>query len=199
MPSARPLRPQRPRLRKSLERMARELKDSDEFVDHIGAICARYRAMHAQDSKDAQAALKQSLRSFRRHAAALAQWLERAFRSKPGTIEAQALSQLERTLVGTPGFISGQSRPVGAWLSQTERAAAGFLDRSNGLRLARNAPRATAEALLATFDHHQLKVALGGKRTPGPIVQLLHEIAKVAGDELAIQEARHAIATAKSE
>jgi len=186
-------------LRKSLERAARELKDSDEFVIHIGAISARYRAAHAQDSREGRAALKQSLRVFHKHAAALAQRFEQSERRSPATAEAQALQQLDEELQSTRGLTRLQTQVVREWLSHAERVADDWLRRSvRAPAEVRSAPPLTAEALLATFDHHKLKVALGSKRAPGPIVRLLCEIAKASGDDLSVEAAREALGEARS-
>jgi hypothetical protein len=139
--------------------------------------------------------MKQSVRTFRKHAAALTEWFANATRAQAG--EALALGQLEEQMRSAPGFVAGQSRAVSDWLRRAERTAAEILDGGARSGPVRKAPLLTSEALLATFHHHQLKTSLGSARTPGPIVQLLCALAKAAGDELSTEEARSALAQAK--
>jgi hypothetical protein len=138
------------------------------------------------------------LRIFRKHAAALDRWLEQAQRQHPATIEAQAFGQLSEELQSAQGLIRVQTQTMRDWLSHTERAAGRYLERSVRSRAVPSAPRLTAEALLATFDHHKLKITLGSKRTPGAIVGLLREIAKAAGADLTTEDARAAFTAARA-
>ncbi len=49
---------------KRLEAVAREIKDADEFVEHVAGLAKRYRREQALRAGDAQAELRQSLRLF---------------------------------------------------------------------------------------------------------------------------------------
>ena len=55
---------------KSVEKAARSVKDSDDFVQHIANIADRYRREHALDLGPRARAVRQSLRAFHKHAAA---------------------------------------------------------------------------------------------------------------------------------
>src|SRR6185436_15806943 len=63
---------------KRLEAVAREIKDADDFIEHVAGLANRYRREHTVADSDAQAELRQSLRTFHKHATALAEWLQAA-------------------------------------------------------------------------------------------------------------------------
>ncbi len=165
---------------KALERAAREIKDSDEFVEHVANICDRYRREHALDAQ-AGSAVRRSLQAFRRPAAALVQWLEQAHKQSQVSGERDALNKIAM-LQGAPPHAASHS--VLEWLAQAERAAARYVEDSKRLpRKSRNAPRIGAQALRATFEHHKLKFsATIAHGTPSSAVSLLCAIARNAGD-----------------
>jgi hypothetical protein len=175
----------RRRISKPLERVARSIKNSDEFVAHIASIAERYRSEHALDAGLRNRGLRQSLQVFRRHAQALTEWLDLACGAgRPGT-QADALSSMAGAVGRMPSEMRAGAKEVLDWLSQAEIAAARTLSDTKALsrKPQRNAPRIAAEGLRATLEHHQLKVSTAGSRErPSPAVSLLCAIAKGAGD-----------------
>lgn len=176
----------RKKIGKRLERLAREIKDSDEFVDHVAGLCGRYRHEHALRESAAQAAVRQSMRAFQRHAAALTEWLRQAHDGAMTSIEREALDRIGNLLHGSPGAARSQSAPVLEWLTRANQAAeesiAKMARRQDGA--AGGAARVVAEGLRATFEHHKLKVTLSaGADQPANAVALLCAIARDAGDE----------------
>ncbi len=71
----------RKKISKRLEKIARQIKDSDEFVSHVAGLCNLYGRELALRAGPAQAAMRQSTRVFHKHALALAAWLQRAHES----------------------------------------------------------------------------------------------------------------------
>lgn len=174
----------RRRISKPLEKAARAVKNSDPFVEHIGNIAERYRREHELDAGSRNRALRQSLKLFRKHAQALAGWLDRACAGRPGT-DADALSAMAGTLDRTPSEMRAAGKEVLDWLSQADLAAERSLTDTKSLsrKPQRNAPRIAAEGLRATFEHHQLNVSTAGSKTqPSAVVTLLCAIAKSVGD-----------------
>jgi hypothetical protein len=169
---------------KRLEAVAREIKDADEFVEHVAGLANRYRREHALASGDAQTGLRQSLRNFQKHASALAEWLEQANSGKPAAIERKAFDAVGTKLFGSPVLARPQSVQTMEWLVRAAQAA----DESVvGLKRTGtdNAPlRIAAEGLRATFEHHKLKVALVAGEQPSDAVRLLVAIARDAGDDV---------------
>ena len=165
---------------KALERAAREIKDSDEFVEHVANICERYRREHALDAQPS--AVRRSLQAFRKPAAALVLWLEQAHKQSQASGERDALDKIAMLQPGTLHYATSQS--VLEWLVQAETAATRCVDDPKLLpRKSRNAPRIAAAALRATFEHHKLKFsATIAHAKPGSAVSLLCAIAKNAGD-----------------
>jgi hypothetical protein len=167
---------------KTLEKVARAIKDSDELVDHVFGIAASYRAQHALEARGAAQPVRHALKSFVRHAAALEQWLRLA--QKPATSETEALQVLSTALHGSPSVARAQALTTQLWLAQVVKAsdrALATLQRS----AERQAPRRAAEALRATFEHHGLKVsARANPKSPSDAVRLLCAIAKDSGDAL---------------
>jgi hypothetical protein len=169
---------------KRLEAVAREIKDADEFVEHVAGLANRYRREHALASGDAQAELRQSLRNFQKHASALAEWLQEANSGKASAIERKAFDAVGTKLYGSPVLARPQSVQTMEWLVRAARTAdesiAG-LKRTGG----DNAPlRIAAEGLRATFEHHKLKVALVSGDQPSDAVRLLVAVARDAGDDV---------------
>jgi hypothetical protein len=169
---------------KRLEAVAREIKDADEFVEHVAGLANRYRREHALASGDGQAELRQSLRNFQKHASALAEWLQEANSGKASAIERKAFDAVGTKLYGSPVLARPQSVQTMEWLvraAQTADETIAGLKRTSG----DNAPlHIAAEGLRATFEHHKLKVALVSGDQPSDAVRLLVAIARDAGDDV---------------
>jgi hypothetical protein len=184
--------PRKKKPSKSLEKAARSVKDSDDFVQHIANIADRYRREHALDSGPRARELRQALRTFHKHATALAQWLEQA--QKTGShAEQDALNKIGVVLYGSPVLAHAEGRNVAAWLAQAGKAADKCAaDAKPSGKRDRNAPRVAAEGLRATFEHHKLKWSTSAaKSNPGAAVLLLRAIANAAGDaEFTAEDAR---------
>lgn len=170
---------------KRLEAVAREIKDADEFVEHVAGLANRYRREHASASGAASAELRQSLRNFQKHASALAEWLQRANSGKASAAERKAFDAVGMKLYGSPVLARPQSVQTTEWLLRAAQAAdesiAG-LKRSGEDNIAL---RIAAEGLRATFEHHKLKVSLTAGEQPSEAVRLLCAVARDAGDEVA--------------
>jgi hypothetical protein len=169
---------------KRLEAVAREIKDADEFVEHVAGLANRYRREHALASGDTQAELRQSLRNFQKHASALAEWLQAANGGKASAIERKAFDAVGTKLFGSPVLARPQSVQTMEWLIRAAQAAD---ETVAGLKRTGtdNAPlRIAAEGLRATFEHHKLKVTLVGGEQPSDAVRLLVAIARDAGDDV---------------
>lgn len=169
---------------KRLEAVAREIKDADEFVEHVAGLANRYRREHALASGDAQAELRQSLRAFQKYASTLAEWLQQANSGKASAIERKAFDAVGTKLYGSAVSARPQSVQTMEWLVRAAQAADETIA---GLKRtgADNAPlRIAAEGLRATFEHHKLKVALVGGEQPSDAVRLLAAIARDAGDDV---------------
>lgn len=184
-PSSRPIG--RNRIGKRLERLARQIKDCDEFVDHVAGLRNRYRHEQALRESAAQTALRQSTRTFHRHAAALALWLRQAHDGSMTAIEREALDRIGAQLHGSAGAARAQSAPILAWLTRAGQAAEASIARTtprqDGLAGADTA-RTVAEGLRATFEYHKLKVTLSAADPQQPAaVLLLCAIARDAGDD----------------
>ena len=170
---------------KRLERIARQVKDSDEFVDHVAGLCSRYRHEHGLREGSTQAALRQSTRAFHRHATALALWLQQAHDGAMTAIEREALDRIGTLLHGSSGAARAQTRPILDWLTRAGQAAETSLAKMTRRQndLADSAARTVAEGLRATFEHHKLKVVLSATDPDHPnAVLLLCAIARDAGD-----------------
>ena len=169
---------------KRLEAVAREIKDADEFVDHVAGLANRYRREHALASGDAQAELRQSLRNFQKHASALAEWLEQANSGKTSAIERKAFDAVGTKLFGSPVLARPQSVQTMEWLVRAAQAADESVAGMKRTGTDNAALRIAAEGLRATFEHHKLKVALVGGEQPSDAVRLLVAIARDAGDDV---------------
>lgn len=182
---------------KALEKLTREIKDADDFLEHIGGIADLYRREHALDATPRGASLRHSLKNFRRHAAGLIEWLEQSDRATPATPEHDALNRLGAQLYGAAHRAHTTSGSVAQWLTDADAAAATCLDDATLFpkKPQRNAPVAAGEALRATFEHHKLKFstqASAGRQTDA--IRLLCAIAKNAGDaELTVADAKLAL------
>lgn len=169
---------------RSLEKAARNVKNSDDFVQHIAGIATRYRREHALDLGPRARAARQSLRTFHKYAAALATWLQHAEEQTGDSPQADALNRIGMVLYGAPVLAHAESRNMVAWLAQAEKAAARCIaDERSSRKRDRSAPRLAAEGLRATFEHHKLKLSTAGTKTkPSAAVVLLCAIAASAGD-----------------
>lgn len=177
---------------KRLEAVAREIKDADDFVEHVAGLAKRYRREHALRVGDAQAELRQSLRTFHKHATALAEWLQQANTGKATAIERKAFDALGTKLYGSPVLARPQSTQALEWLTRASQAAdATATEMKQGG--AEDALKIAAEGLRATFEHHKLKLAAGSDKKPGDAVRLLCAIAREAGESVEPAAARAAL------
>jgi hypothetical protein len=144
-----------PRRTRSLEVLARSIKDSDQFVMHVCNIAATYDKHHAPDvatSRD----VRQALRSLAKHAAALSHWLQSAARTTGSSIEAQALRQMG-TATRNPVSV-GHSVAMRTWLAQVADVSSKVAE-APPAESREHALRAAAEGLRATFQHHGIKLS----------------------------------------
>ena len=177
---------------KRLETVAREIKDADDFVEHVAGLAKRYRREHALRVGDAQAELRQSLRTFHKHAVALAEWLEQANNGKATAIERKAFDAFGTKLYGSPVLARPPSTQALDWLTRAGQAAdATVTEMKNGG--VDDALRIAAEGLRATFEHHKLKLAAGTDKKPGDAVRLLGAIAREAGETVEPAAAKAAL------
>jgi len=192
------------KLGKRLEALAREIKDSDEFVEHVAGLAKRYRRERALRAGDTQAELRQSLRTFHKHASALAEWLQRATSGKANAVERKAFEALGTKLFGSPVLARPQSTQTLEWLVRASKAADETVMeiRQGG---AEDALKIAAEGLRATFEHHKLKLATGSEKQPGDAVRLLCAIARDAGETVepaaakaALRDSHRTVAAARS-
>jgi hypothetical protein len=165
---------------KTLEKVARAIKDEDAFVEHIFNIARGFEAHHELDSGAGARAVRQALKVFEKHAAGLLVWLESS--SQRGTPEFEALSELGDWLQsrGLPSI-----EPVGlrSWLEQAAQASRKTEGKLQGKKL-QNAPTFAADALRATFEHHKLKVSLQATaKKQSDAIKLFCAIAKDGGDD----------------
>ena len=177
---------------KRLEALAREIKDADEFVEHVAGLAKRYRREHALRVGDAQAELRQSLRTFHKHVSALAEWLQLANSGKATAIERKAFDALGTKLFGSPVLARPQSTQTLDWLTRASKAADDTVTemKQGG---AEDVLKIAAEGLRATFEHHKLKLAAGSDKKPGDAVRLLCAIAREAGETIEPAAAKAAL------
>jgi hypothetical protein len=156
----------RKRRSKTLEKAARAVKDSEEFVEHIFNIARGFAAHHELDAGVGARGVRRSLAVFAKHAAQLNEWLAAA--NQRGSPEHEALGAI-RTVFQL-------------WLRSAVRASKKAGIHLQGKKL-RNAPRFAAEALRATFEHHKLKVShQATTKKQSDAIKLLCAIAKDGGD-----------------
>lgn len=191
-PRAAAPQPKTVKLGKRLEAVARAIKDSDEFVEHVAGLAKRYRREHALRVGDAQTELRQSLRTFHKHASALAEWLQQATGGKATAIERKAFDALGTKLFGSPVLARPQSTQTLEWLTRATQAAneTAMEIKQGG---APGALQIAAEGLRATFEHHKLKLATGSDKKPGDAVLLLCAIARDAGETVEPAAAKAAL------
>jgi hypothetical protein len=164
---------------KTLEKTARAIKDSDEFVEHIFNIARGFEAHHELDSGAGARAVRQSLKAFEKHAGALAEWLESS--SQRGTPESEALSSIG-DLLQSRGVPASEPTGTRVWLEQATQASRKAEAQLQGKKL-KKAPRFAAEALRSTFEHHKLKVSLQAtEKKQSDAIKLLCAIAKDGGN-----------------
>lgn len=173
---------------KALERVARTICDSDEFVAHAAGIAALYRRERELEGADQRRELRDTLKTLQRHAGALAAWLDEAHAGR--TVPPQ------QTALRLIGEVGGDNAIVQAWATRVTSATTRTIDTLKTRRPdAGKAVRIAAEALKATFEHHKLKwstTLTKGQAAPG--LALLCAIAHDAGDrELTPVEARKAL------
>lgn len=168
----------RKKIGKRLDKIARQIKDSDDFVNHVAGLCNRYRRELALRAGAAQAAMRQSTRAFHKHAFALALWLQRAHESDATSIEREALDKMGATALRLQGAQALD------WLLQASEMAAQSISTMSRRRNDNDgtALRIAAEGLRATFDYHGLKVSTAGPQQPTDAVRLLCAIAQASGD-----------------
>lgn len=173
---------------KALEKLARGIKDSDEFVEHVFAIARGYEAHHDLDVSSGARGVRNALKAFEKHAGPLADWLERA--SEQASAEQEALNALRGVpkLGALPylDLLATQS-----WLQQAIKASAKAQGQLQGKKLTK-APRWAAEALRATFERHKLKVSLqASEKKQSDAIRLFCAIAKDGGDaSMSVAQAR---------
>ena len=171
----------RKRRSKSLEKVARTVKDDGEFVEHIFGIAGTYRAQHSMESSASGGEIRKALKTFDKHAGALQNWLRQALRTGT-TAEQEALQQLSKAMHGSPLAARAQALSTQMWLAEAANATQHALQTLKRTPVQR-APRATAEALRSTFAHHGLKISYRGRADrPSDAIRLFCAIAKDAGD-----------------
>jgi hypothetical protein len=175
----------RKKLSSAAERCARAIKDSDEFIEHVGNIADRYRRQHALDNAARRSSVRRALRQFHKHAAGLSEWLEAAGNPRGETPESAALAEMGRALHSMTGVLLAESQRVRDWLATSNRQALALLNAPKRAASAEAPPaRATAaEALRSTFEYHRLKwsTALSANKQSDAI-RLLCAISAAAGD-----------------
>jgi hypothetical protein len=181
---------------KALEKSARAVKDSDEFVEHIGNIADRYRREHALDAGRGSA-VRKSMRELQKHSAALIAWLKLAHKTNQSTAEQEALNKIGLLVHGVAGQAHAESKTALTWLVQAEQAASRSLTDPKILPRKSHGTATTiaAEALRATFEYHKLKWATTlNKKQQSNAIHLLVAIANSAGDsDLSAEMAREAV------
>jgi hypothetical protein len=165
---------------KNLERTARSIKDSDEFVEHIFNIARGYEAHHELDSGAGARSVRQALKNFERRTAVLLEWLESS--SRRGEPENEAMNSIVQSLQGR-GLPSVEPVGLREWLRNANGASRKVEVQLQGKKL-KNAPRFAADALRATFEHHKLKLSLqASEKKQSDAIKLLCAIAKDGGDD----------------
>lgn len=181
---------------KTLEKAARAVKDSEEFVEHIFNIARGFAAHHELDTGAGARGVRQSLKVFDKHATALAEWLDAT--ADRAAAEAQALADI-LTRMRELGAAPLDAIAISTALTQAAHAARSAEQELQGKKL-RNAPRFAAEALRSTFEHHKLKVShQATDKNQSDAVKLLCAIAKDGGDpSMTPAQAREWLVAAKN-
>src|SRR6187402_3160419 len=100
--------PKKRKRTKALEFCAREIRDSDEFVEHIANIADRYRRERALEERPRSTEVRKSIRQFHKHATALTAWLRQANKSALSTAEHDAMLKIGAVLYGVPSLALGE-------------------------------------------------------------------------------------------
>jgi hypothetical protein len=189
----------RKKISSTLEKAARGVRDSDEFVGHIGSVAERYRREHALETGPRGRDVRRTLKAFRKHAVGLAGWFEQA-QAKQSSLEYEALTKIGAVMRSAPNQTLASSASILSWLEQAERAAGAAEAQLSSKKSELNAPRISIEALRATFEHHGVKWSTQlTKTTTSDAIKLLCAIAKSAGDvSMTPQQARAAMLAGRS-
>ena len=184
----------RRKISSTLEKVARGVRDSDEFVGHVGSVADRYRHEHMLETGPRGKEVRQTLKTFRKHAAGLSAWLGEA-QTRPSSLEFEALAKLGAVMHSAPNQTLASSANIVAWLHQADAAAAAAEALLAPKKSEQNAPRIAVDALKATFERHGLKWSTQVTKTKASdAVRLLCAIAKSAGDAaMTPQQARAAM------
>jgi len=184
---------QHKKINRGLEKIARGIHESDEFVGHVANIAERYRREHTLETGPRGRDVRRSLRGLRKHAAALSAWLDQAQR-RPSSLEREALNKIGTVMHGTSTQALTSAAGIMAWLKQADQAAAIADEQLAPKRADKNAPRIAAEALRATFEHHGLKWSTQAtQQKVGAPIELLCALAKHAGDVSMTPQAARAV------
>jgi hypothetical protein len=187
----------RKKISSSLEKIARSIRDSDEFVGHIASIADRYRREYTLETGPRGKDVRRTLKAFRKHAIGLTQWLQQA-QARQSSLEYEALTRIGAVMHSAPNQTLASSVTIVSWLDQAERSAAVAEAQLGSKKSEINAPRIAVEALRSTFEHHGLKWSTQvTKTTASDAVKLLCAITKSAGDAMTPQEARAAMSDPK--
>lgn len=170
---------------KAVEKAARAICDTDEFVAHAAGVAALYRSEREMQDAGRRRELREALKALERHAAALAAWLKAAQPGGAGRPEQAAIA-----LMGEQGT---DVTLVQTWAARTAQSAGDAVEEmksrtaDSGLAL-----RVAADALRGTFEHHRLKWSTTiSKGEASAALALLCAIARDAGDrDLTPTEAR---------
>jgi hypothetical protein len=182
-----------------LEKAARAVRDSDEFVGHIGSIADLYRREHALETGPRGRDVRRTVKTFRKHATALTQWFGQA-QARQTSLEYEALEKIGAVMHSAPNQTLASSATILAWLEQANQAASAAEMQLASKKSARNAPRVALDALRATFEHHGIKWSTQvTKTTASDAVKMLCAIAKSAGDaSMTPQQARTVMIAGRS-
>lgn len=182
-------RMKRKRINAALAKAARDVHDSDAFIEHIGNIAERYKRERALETGPRGREVRQALKTFRKHADALSAWLTTA-QSKASSLEYEALAKLGAAMRSAPNQTLASSAQIVAWLRQAN-AAAEAAEAQLANKKALRAGTLAAEALKATFEHHGVKWSTQlSKNGSGSAIRMLCAITKAAGEPLAPEQAR---------
>ena len=188
----------RKKISSTLEKTARAVRNSDEFVGHIGSIAERYRREHTLETGPRGRDVRRTLKAFRKHAIGLTAWFEQA-QAKQSSLEYEALTKIGAVMHSAPNQTLASSASILSWLAQADRAAQAAEAQLSSKQSDLNAPRIAIEALRATFEHHGLKWSTQlTKTTTSDAIRLLCAIAKSGGDaSMTPQQAREAMLAAR--
>ena len=165
---------------KTLEKVARSIKDDDAFVEHVFNIARGFEAHHELDSGAGARAVRQALKVFDKHASGLLEWLESA--SQRGAPQFEAMNSIGEWLQSR-GLPLTEPAGIKPWLEHAAEASRKSEVKLQGKKL-QNAPGFAAEALRATFEHHKLKVSLQATaKKQSDAIKLFCAIAKDGGND----------------